>query len=95
MYKRHIQTPDDYGWNNDNQVLDVQLDVDVATGELSATYPFPYNGTKFYLTGVNKENLTAKTPLGITPAQINLSEVAQEPNDGEVTATVKVNGGGD
>ena len=66
-----IQTPDDYGWNNDNQVLDVSLDVDVNTGELSATYPFPYNGTKFYLTGVNKENLTAKTPLGITPAYGN------------------------
>lgn len=86
-----IQTPDDYGWNNDNQVLDVQLDVDVATGELSATYPFPYNGTKFYLTGVNKETLTAKTPLGVTPAQFELSETATQPNDGEVTATIKVN----
>lgn len=86
-----IQTPDDYGWNNDNQVLDVSLDVDVNTGELSATYPFPYNGTKFYLTGVNKENLTAKTPLGITPAQFNLSETASKPDDGELTATVKVN----
>ena len=86
-----IQTPDDYGWNNDNQVLDVSLDVDVETGELSSTYPYPYNGTKFYLTGVNKENLTTKTPLGVTPAQFNLSEVAEEPNDGEVTATVTVN----
>ncbi len=86
-----IQTPDDYGWNNDNQVLDVQLDVDVETGELSATYPFPYSGTKFYLTGVNKENLTAKTPLEVTPAQFSLSEVAEEPDDGKVTATVTVN----
>ena len=86
-----IQTPEDYGWNNDNQVLDVSLDVDVDTGELSATYPFPYNGTKFYLTGVNKETLTAKTPLGVTPAQFDLSEVAEEPNDGELTATVKLN----
>ena len=86
-----IQTPDDYGWNNDNQVLDVSLDVDVETGELSATYPFPYNGTKFYLTGVNKENLTAKTPLGITPAQFELSETATQPDDGELTAMVKVN----
>lgn len=85
-----IQTPDDYGWNNDNQVLDVSLDVDVSTGELSATYPFPYNGTKFYLTGVNKENLTAKTPLGVTPAQFNLSDTATETIDGEVTATVTV-----
>lgn len=86
-----IQTPNDYGWNNDNQILDVSLDVDVATGDLSATYPFPYNGTKFYLTGVNKETLTAKTPLGITPAQFELSETASQPNDGKVTATVKVN----
>lgn len=86
-----IQTPDDYGWNNDNQVLDVSLDADVETGELSATYPYPYNGTKFYLTGVNKETLTAKTPLGITPAQFELSETATQPDDGELTATVKVN----
>ena len=86
-----IQTPDDYGWNNDNQVLDVLLDVDVNTGELSATYPYPYNGTKFYLTGVNKENLTAKTPLGVTPAQFELSDIATEPDDGELNATVKVN----
>ncbi len=86
-----IQTPNDYGWNNDNQVLDVSLDVDVATGELSAIYPFPYNGTKFYLTGVNKETLTAKTPLGVTPAQFELSDIATEPDDGELNATVKVN----
>lgn len=86
-----IQTPDDYGWNNDNQVLDVSLDVDVETGELSATYPSPYNGTKFYLTGVNKETLTAKTPLGITPAQFELSDVAEQPDDGKLNATVKVN----
>lgn len=86
-----IQTPGDYGWNNDNQVLDVSLDVDVETGELSATYPYPYNGTKFYLTGVNKETLTAKTPLGVTPAQFDLSETATQPDDGELNATVKVN----
>ena len=86
-----IQTPDDYGWNNDNQVLDVSLDVDVETGELSATYPYPYKGTKFYLTGVNKETLTTKTPLGITPAQFELSETATQPDDGELAATVKVN----
>lgn len=86
-----IQTPDDYGWNNDNQILDVSLDVDAATGELSATYPFPYNGTKFYLTGVSKETLMAKTPFGVTPAQFDLSETTTETDDGELTATVKVN----
>lgn len=81
-----IQTPNDYGWNNDNQILDVNLNVDVATGELSATYPFPYNGTKFYLTGINKEMLTAKTPIGVTPAQFELSNVAENTNDGVLTA---------
>ena len=86
-----IQTPEDYGWNNDGQVLDVRLDVDPTTGVLSATYPKPYTGTKFYLTGVNKEILGAKTPLGVTPAQFALSEKTNEPDDGILSATAKVN----
>lgn len=86
-----IQTPDDYGWNNDGQVLDVRLDVDPETGILTATYPKPYNGTKFYLTGANKEILGAKTPLGVTPAQFDLSAEAKEPDDGTLTATATVN----
>ena len=84
-----IQTPGDDGWNNDSQVLDISLDVDTSTGELSATYPFPYNDTKFYLTGVNKENLTAKTPLGITPAQFELSNTATKATDGNLNAIIK------
>ena len=86
-----IQTPDDYGWNFDGQVLDVHLDVDPETGILTATYPKPYNGTKFYLTGANKEILGAKTPLGVTPAQFELSAEAKEPDDGTLTATATVN----
>ncbi len=86
-----IQTPDDYGWNNDEQVLDVRLDADPTTGVLSAYYPKPYDGTRFYLTGVHKEILAAKTPIGITPAQFKLSETATKPDDGIVTATAKIN----
>ncbi len=86
-----IQTPDDYGWNNDEQVLDVRLDADATTGILSAYYPKPYNGTKFYLTGTNKEILGAETPLGVTPAQFELSEKADAPEDGILSATAKVN----
>lgn len=86
-----IQTPDDYGWNNDNQLLDVRLDVDPATGILSAFYPKPYEGTRFYLTGAQREILGAKTPIGVTPAKIEMSDTAEQPQDGTVTATVKVN----
>lgn len=86
-----IQTPEDYGWNNDGQVLDVRLDVDPTTGILTANYPKPYTGTKFYLTGANNEILRAKTPLGVTPAQFALSEKANEPDDGILSATAKVN----
>lgn len=86
-----IQTPDDYGWNSDNDVLDVRLDVDPLTGILTANYPKPYEGTKFYLTGTNRETLGAKTPIGVTPAKFGLSDSASEPSDGILTATVKVN----
>ncbi len=90
-----IQTPDDYGWNNDNQVLGVRLVADPETGILTATYPKPYEGTKFYLTGAQKEILAAKTPLGATPAKFGLSTTAEEPDDGTLTATAKVNAEGE
>lgn len=86
-----IQTPDDYGWNNDNQVLDIQLDVDPTTGILSASYPKPYEGTKFYLTGVNKEILGASTPIGVTPTRFELSETATKSADGVIIATAQIN----
>lgn len=86
-----VQTSNDYGWNNDNQVLTVSLDVNVKTGELTATYPFPYNGTKFFLSGENEENLTTKVPIGVTPAQFEFSRTAMISDDGKLKTTVKTN----
>lgn len=76
-----IQTPDDEGWNNDAQVLDVKLDVDVETGLLQAVYPFPYNGTAFYLVGV--------TPEGVVSAVQPLPSTASQPTDGQLKAVVR------
>lgn len=76
-----IQTPDDEGWNNDAQVLDVTLDVDVETGLLQVVYPFPYNGTAFYLVGV--------TPEGVVNAVQPLPSKASQPTDGQLKAVVR------
>ncbi len=86
-----VQTPDDYGWDYDKEVLDVKLDVDTNSGLLSATYPRNYRGTTFNLVGANKEILQANTPIGITPANITLSNVATKTTDGDLIASVKVN----
>lgn len=76
-----IQTPDDEGWNTDAQVLDVKLDVDVETGLLQVVYPFPYNGTAFYLVGV--------TPEGVVSAVQPLPSTASQPTDGQLKAFVR------
>ena len=76
-----IQTPDDEGWNTDAQVLDVTLDVDVETGLLQVVYPFPYNGTAFYLVGV--------TPEGVVNAVQPLPSKASQPTDGQLKAVVR------
>ena len=76
-----IQTPDDEGWDYGEQVLDVKLDVDVNTGLLYVTYPFPYNGTAFYLVGTN--------PVGSENIVQPLSETASSPQDGILKAKVK------
>lgn len=76
-----IQTPDDAGWNYDAQVLDVKLDVDVNTGLLQVVYPYPYNGTAFYLVGV--------TPDGVVNAVHPLPSTASTPTDGQLTAIVR------
>lgn len=76
-----IQTPDDEGWNIDTQVLDVKLDVDVETGLLQVVYPFPYNGTAFYLVGV--------TPEGVVSAVQPLPSTASQPTDGQLKAVVR------
>lgn len=79
-----IQTPDDYGWNNDNDILLSNFVTNTTTGELSVRYPYPYNGTIFSLAGGNKELLQAKTPTGVTPAKFVLE-------NGKVSAIVKIN----
>ena len=76
-----IQTRDDEGWNDDAQVLDVKLDVDVETGLLQVVYPFPYNGTAFYLVGV--------TPEGVVSAVQPLPSTASQPTDGQLKAVVR------
>ena len=47
-----IQTPDDEGWYSGEQALDTHLGIDTQEGVLTANYPNPYGGIKFYLTGV-------------------------------------------
>lgn len=86
-----IQTPDDFGWDRDGQLLNVSLDVDPETGELSASYPFPYSGTKFFLSGSNKDAISFKTPIGVTTSQFRLSDVAYKPDDGELSVNLKGN----
>lgn len=76
-----IQTPDDEGWDYGEQVLDVKLDVDVNTGLLYVTYPFPYNGTAFYLVGTN--------PVGSENIVQPLPETASSPQDGILKAKVR------
>lgn len=76
-----IQTPDDEGWNSGVEVLDVRLDVDVTTGVLRVSYPFPYNGTSFYLVG--------STPVGSENVVNPLPSVASNPQDGVLTANKK------
>ena len=76
-----IQTPEDEGWNYDAQVLDVKLDVNVDTGTLEVVYPFPYNGTAFYLVGV--------TPQGVVSAVQPLPATASSPTDGQLKAVIR------
>lgn len=50
-----IQTPNDEGWSNEEQARAIRLGVDPQTGIQTANYPNPFEGTKFYLTGVKDE----------------------------------------
>lgn len=65
-----IQFPTDPGWIF-NMVFDVQLDVDLQTGELIATYPTPYKGSLFYLVG---NELIVKTGAGVPTATFTLTD---------------------
>ena len=82
-----IQTPEDAGWNNGAEVLDVTLSVNVTTGQLEVVYPYPYYGTTFALDPTGVE-LIAQTPIDVTPPAFNLPTVAQSPTDGQLSATV-------
>ena len=57
-----IQLSTDVGWRVDEEVLGVDFDVDLTTGQLIVKYPEPYDGTTFALGGENKEILIARTP---------------------------------
>lgn len=81
-----IQTPEDDGWDYDDMVLEVSLDVDVYSGVLSAYYPPAYYGTTFHMP--NERDLDATTPCGITPADLYISPIAEESDDGELVATI-------
>lgn len=82
-----IALPGDDGWNYDDAVLDVRLDVDMGSGMLNAYYPLLYRGTRFSMD--SSGNLNASTPNGITPAKFTLSETASEPDDGELNAELQ------
>lgn len=81
-----IQVPTDAGWNKDQQVLDVKLEVNPETGVLSVVYPDSYYGTTFKMSGLH---LLAETPDGVTPAQFNLAPTASATTDGELKATIQ------
>ena len=73
----------------DTGVLDAELSVDLQNGKLYAQYPTEYNSSTF---GINGSVLNAQTPISITPAKFELSDVAIEAVDGTVSATVPAQG---
>lgn len=79
-----IQTESDVGWYN-NDVLSTSLNVHIPNGGLYATYPPAYVGSTFYM---EQNRLNAYTPSGVSDASFSMSTVAEEPDDGGVTATV-------
>ncbi len=66
-----IQLPTDPGWRA-NMVSQVMFDVDVDTGELTATYPDQYYGSTFRMEG---NDLIMLTKLGVPLGNIVLVEV--------------------
>lgn len=74
---------------SDTEVLNSELYVDTQNGKLYAQYPNDYKSSVF---GIDGSTLNAKTPIGITPAKFELSDVAIEADDGTVYATVPAQG---
>jgi hypothetical protein len=65
-----IQLPSDEGWK-ENEVSQVTLSVDLETGMLAATYPFPYYGTTFSL---RHAELVASTKDFVPQANLSISD---------------------
>lgn len=76
-----IQLPTDEGWQQD-EVFDVLLNVDAATGELSAEYPENYQGSTF---SVEDNLLFVETSDSINGANIKIVNgvVVAQKNKGE------------
>lgn len=73
-----IQLSTDVGWRVDEDVLGVDFDVDLTTGQLIAKYPLPYNGTTFALGGEDREVLIAKTPKVMSAPTFELPDSAEK-----------------
>lgn len=88
-----IQLSTDIGWRVDEDVLGVNFDVDLLTGQLIAKYPLPYGGTKFSLGGEDDAVLIAKTPKVMSTPTFELpdSEEEDEGKFGVLTAKVTRN----
>lgn len=69
-----------------NEVLEAGLEADAESGELTAEYPQNYVSTRFHLEGKNEEELTGHTPEYVNKAKFTLSDVATEPDDGDLYA---------
>ena len=80
-----IQLPTDPGWR-ENLVSQVMFDVDVDTGQLTATYPNQYYGSTFRMEG---NDLIMLTKLGVPLGNIILVEVS----DGNLLLHLKNKGG--
>ena len=82
-----VQTPGDEGWDNDQKIQDVSLDVKLQNGKLYAEYPIPYSGPTFYLSG----NILGAKSDAEDAVEFELSATAIEADDGLVSAKVKQN----
>ena len=85
-----IQLSTDVGWRVDEEVLDVDFDVDLTTGQLIVKYPEPYDGTTFALGGENKEILIAKTPKVMSAPTFELPDPSEKDEGKFGILTVKV-----
>lgn len=77
------------GQVKDNAMLiDANLTIDPQAGQLNIEYPNAYVGTTFSESG---SALSATTPNNITPPDFVFANEADDPEDGQLTATVAAN----